>query len=112
MDASMPGQHTRVAEPRAQAPASFVLEQNYPNPLRTSAVHPGTTIAFQLPQAIQVSLKIYDVAGNEVARLLDHRMQAGRHEIAFDAQALASGIYFYRLQAGKFTAEKKLLVLR
>ncbi|MCG3121228.1 MAG: hypothetical protein ALAOOOJD_04234 [bacterium] len=112
MDASMPGQPTRVAEPRGQTPASFVLEQNYPNPLRTSAVNPGTTIVFHLPQTAQVSLKIFDVAGNEVASLLNHRMPAGRHEVGFDVKALASGIYFYRLQAGKFTAEKKMLVLR
>jgi hypothetical protein len=119
MDASMPGTPTRVTEPHGQAPTSFVLEQNYPNPFWSAAAsptqnggNPGTTIVFHLPQTDQVSLKIFDMAGNEVATLLDHRMQAGRHEIGFDANALASGIYFYRLQAGKFTAEKKLLVLR
>jgi hypothetical protein len=112
MDASMPGTPTRVAEPHGQAPVSFVLEHNYPNPLRASAFRHSTTIVFHLPQATQVSLKIFDMAGHQVASLLNRRMQAGRHEIVFDAKALASGIYFYRLQAGKFTAEKKLLVLK
>lgn len=112
MDVRIPGQPTHVAESPSPMPASFVLEQNYPNPLRASAVTRNTTIVFHLPQADLVSLKLFDLAGNEVARLLDRRMKAGRHEIVFDAQALASGTYIYRLQAGKLMAEKKLLVLR
>ena len=112
MDVRMPGQPTRVAESHEQMPASFELEQNYPNPLQMSALHASTTIVFHLPQADHASLKLFDMAGKEVARILEHRMQAGRHEIVFDTRALPSGIYFYRLQAGKLMAEKKLLIVR
>jgi hypothetical protein len=114
MDVRMPEQLTGVAE-TTQMPTSFVLEQNYPNPIGAaflSAQNFGTTIVFQLPQADQVTLKIFNITGHEVASLLDQRLQAGRHEVRFDAKKLTSGIYFYRLQAGKWREEKKMLILR
>lgn len=112
MDARMPGQPTQVAASHNQAPSNFVLEQNYPNPLQAATVQPNTTIIFHLPQAGQTSLKLFDVAGKEVATLLNRRLQAGRHEIAVAGKTLANGVYFYRLQSGEFTAEKKLLVVK
>ncbi|MFQ5633132.1 MAG: LamG-like jellyroll fold domain-containing protein, partial [bacterium] len=89
-------------------PGQFTLHQNYPNPF-----NPGTAIRFQLPEASEVSLVVYNTLGEVVAELLNGRMAAGAHEIAFDASRLASGIYFYRLQAGLgFVSVKKMLLAK
>ncbi len=95
------------AEVAVEAPLSFTLEQNYPNPF-----NPTTTIAYALPAASEVSLTVYDVLGRAVATLVDARQPAGRHEAAFDASPLPSGVYIYRLQAGSFSAARRLVVLR
>ena len=91
----------------AKVPTRFILEQNYPNPF-----NPTTTIAYALPVASEVSLIVYDVLGRAIATLVDTRQLAGRHEAAFDASRLPSGMYVYRLQAGSFSATKRLVVLR
>ncbi len=88
-------------------PTSYALEQNYPNPF-----NPTTTIRYALPQTGVVSLKVYTIAGQEVATLVNGQQNAGLHEIRFDAGSLASGVYFYRLQAEKFTSTRKLLLLK
>jgi hypothetical protein len=88
-------------------PMSYALFQNYPNPF-----NPSTTIRFQLAASSRVTLKIYDVLGREVASLVDGQMNAGVHQVTFDAAKFASGIYFYRIQAGSFTATKKLMLLK
>jgi hypothetical protein len=85
----------------------FVLEQNYPNPF-----NPSTTIKFELPRASHVNLTVYDVLGRELSRLVNERMDAGYHDVKFDGSALASGVYFYRLQAGSYVQTKKLMLLR
>ena len=87
----------------------FSLEQNYPNPF-----NPTTVIGFSLLAVGNVTLKVYDVLGKEVATLLNNEaMQSGEHEIQFDASGLPSGIYFYRLNVdGKFLETKKLLLLK
>ena len=95
------------AEVAVEVPLSFTLEQNYPNPF-----NPTTTIAYALPAASEVSLTVYDVLGRAVATLVDARQPAGRHEVAFDASPLPSGIYVYRLQAGSFSVAKRLVVLK
>ncbi len=95
------------AEVAVEVPLSFTLEQNYPNPF-----NPTTTIAYALPAASEVSLTVYDVLGRAVATLVDARQPAGRHEAAFDAGRLPSGVYVYRLQAGSFSAAKRLVVLK
>ncbi|MCH8960685.1 MAG: cadherin-like domain-containing protein [Bacteroidetes bacterium] len=95
------------AEVAVEVPLSFTLEQNYPNPF-----NPTTTIAYALPAASEVSLTVYDVLGGAVATLVDARQPAGRHEVAFDASPLPSGIYVYRLQAGSFSVAKRLVVLK
>ncbi|MDZ7289751.1 MAG: CotH kinase family protein [candidate division KSB1 bacterium] len=112
MDASLMEQPSRIADHHGQTPGSCRLEQNYPNPYGRLPFNPTTTIAFHLPHAGRVSLKIIDISGNEVATLVQREMNAGKHEIVFDATAMASGVYFYRLEAGNFTAQKKLLVVR
>jgi len=88
-------------------PNNFILMQNYPNPF-----NPTTTISFSLPTKSFVSLKVYDVLGNEVAVLLSDELPAGKFERQWNAAELPSGVYFYSLKAGSFTSTKKLLLLK
>ena len=90
-----------------QLPLEFKLEQNYPNPF-----NPSTTIRFTLPEKEFVTLKIYDVMGNEVAVLLNEEKETGSHSIEFDASRLASGTYFYKLQAGDNIETRKMILLK
>ena len=86
----------------------YELHQNYPNPF-----NPSTAISFQLSAVSEVTLKIYNVLGQEVATLIHSReMDEGMHEVQFDASGLTSGVYFYRLQAEEFSATKKLLLMK
>lgn len=87
-------------------PSGYVLEQNYPNPF-----NPSTTIRYAIPQSAQVSLKVYDVLGREVATLVNVRQSAGVYVANFDAAALPSGMYFYRLQAGSFSETRKMMLI-
>lgn len=86
---------------------NFVLFQNYPNPF-----NPSTKISWQLPVGGQVTLKVYDVLGNEVATLVDEYKPAGSYEVEFNASGINSGVYFYKLQAGSYTETKKLVLLK
>jgi hypothetical protein len=88
-------------------PSDFVLEQNYPNPF-----NPATNIRFSLPEANQVTLRVYDLLGQEVATLANQFMNAGTFEISFDASDLPTGIYTYSLTAGKFQSVKKMIYLK
>ena len=84
-----------------ELPASFRLAQNYPNPF-----NPTTTIEFDLPQQSIVTLKVYNMLGQEVTMLLDHEdMEDGTQEAEFNASTLSSGVYFYRLVAEPVTAD-------
>jgi hypothetical protein len=85
----------------------FSLEQNYPNPF-----NPSTTIRYELPHSSWVSLKVYNTLGQEVATLVKETKAAGVYTVRFDAGSLASGMYFYRLQAGNFVETKKMLVVK
>lgn len=96
-----------IKDDESQIPTNFSLEQNYPNPF-----NPATTIAYSIPKESQVSLKIYDVMGREVAQLISDRQPAGNYNIEFNASALASGTYFYKLTAGDFASVKKMLLLK
>lgn len=91
----------------SDVPSSMELEQNYPNPF-----NPTTTIEFALPKSGEVSLKIYNSIGQEVATLVDEEMTPGTYNTIWDATGMASGVYFYRLQASEFVQTKKLLLLR
>lgn len=86
---------------------SYSLDQNYPNPF-----NPATTISYSIPEESQVSLKIYDVMGSEVAELVNGRQLAGIYNANFDASSLASGTYFYKLTAGNFVSVKKMVLLK
>jgi len=85
----------------------FILHQNYPNPF-----NPGTVIRYQLSDNSKVTLKVYDVLGNEVTTLVNEYHKAGSYEVIFDASNLPSGTYFYRLQSGKFVETKKMVILK
>ena len=98
---------TSVNEHSITIPKPFLLMQNFPNPF-----NPSTVIQYQLPINVFVTLKIYDVLGREVKTLINEHQSAGIHNITFDASNLASGIYFYRLQAGVYNDIKKLLLLK
>ncbi len=89
-------------------PKEYSLAQNYPNPF-----NPVTTIEYALPKHAQVTLGIFNLAGEEVATLVDGRQQgAGRYRVTWDGSAFASGVFFYRLEAGSFKFSRKFVLLR
>jgi hypothetical protein len=85
----------------------FSLAQNYPNPF-----NPATTVRYTLPSSEFVTVKIYNVLGQEVERLVHEQQQPGEYTVRYDASRLTSGIYFYQLQAGSFTEVRKMLLLK
>ncbi len=97
------------SEGPSELPTTHALEQNYPNPF-----NPATTIRFQLPQAEQVTLRVFDVLGREVAALFDNAaMEAGEHTVQFDASGLTSGVYLYRLEAGaSFVQTRRMMLVK
>lgn len=88
-------------------PRTYELSQNYPNPF-----NPVTTIRYQLPNAGNVRLMLYDVIGREIKMLVDEYKSAGVYEVRFDASDLASGVYFYRIKSGTFSDLKKMILLK
>jgi hypothetical protein len=105
----MPGkviQSTGVQGPVA-VPKDFVLSQNYPNPF-----NPTTVINYQLPFTSRVVVKVYDMLGREVATLVNEVKSAGYYSVDFNASALSSGIYFYRITAGAFTQSKQMMLIK
>jgi hypothetical protein len=92
---------------QAQAPLEFTLAQNYPNPF-----NPTTVFSYQLPVASEVKLVVYDMLGREVAKLMEGVEEPGYKSVEWNAGAVASGVYFYRLTAADFAQTRKLLVLR
>ncbi|MFQ3597685.1 MAG: T9SS type A sorting domain-containing protein [Chloroherpetonaceae bacterium] len=86
---------------------NYALAQNYPNPF-----NPTTNISYVLPKAENVSLKVYDVLGREVATLVNEVKAAGAYTVPFNASNLASGVYFYKLQAGSFVQTKKMMLVK
>lgn len=91
----------------SEIPEQYFLSQNYPNPF-----NPSTKINYSLPEGSNVQIKIYDVIGNEIKILVDGYESAGSHDVNFDAGNLSSGVYFYRIQAEKFTITKKMVLVR
>jgi hypothetical protein len=96
-----------IATPAVNLPAEFVLFDAFPNPF-----NPATTISFTLPEAEFVKLSIFDVSGRRVGELIDGWHDTGSHAVTFDASGLSSGIYIYRLIAGKFNASAKMVLLK
>jgi len=85
----------------------FTLSQNYPNPF-----NPSTSIQYTVGSPHYVTLKVYDVLGNEVATLVNEEKPSGSYELEFDAEKLSSGVYYYRLKAGEFIQTKKMILLK
>jgi photosystem II stability/assembly factor-like uncharacterized protein len=96
-----------TSEIQVGAPAKFELSQNYPNPF-----NPSTMIKYAIPQDGNVSLKVFNIVGKEVAALVNGYQKAGLYNISFDAHYLPSGIYFYTLKSDNFTDTKKLILIK
>jgi hypothetical protein len=88
-------------------PDKFRLHQNYPNPF-----NPTTTISFDLPEQSHVTLKVYNILGQEIATLINEVKQAGSYKETFDASSLSSGVYIYKLSAGTYTSSKKMILIK
>jgi hypothetical protein len=103
------GEHpTNIKEEiKAELPVEFILEQNYPNPF-----NPSTTIEFTLPKSDFVTLKVYNLLGEEITTLVSEKLSAGMHQFEWDARELARGLHLYRIEAGEFVQCKKLVLMR
>jgi len=105
-------EYSNIVEVYFNLPIEFSLEQNYPNPF-----NPITKIRYTIPQnekrkTQDVSLKVYDIIGNEVTTLVDEQREAGYYEVDFNSSNFASGVYFYQLKTGSFLETKKMLLLK
>jgi hypothetical protein len=98
---------TSIKQDKNQTPNVFALSQNYPNPF-----NPSTVINYCIPKSGIVTLKVYNILGQEVATLVNQEQKAGNYNINFDASKLASGIYLYRIQSGEFSLTKKMSLLK
>jgi hypothetical protein len=98
---------TGVTHTPNRAPSGFRLDQNYPNPF-----NPSTEIRFSLPQAGRVSLKVYNLLGEQVAALLDEYRNAGDYTVRMDAATLPSGVYLYQITTGSFSSTRKMMVIK
>lgn len=99
--------YSKVVEVNSDIPSGYVLEQNYPNPF-----NPGTVINYQIPVASNVSLKIFDVLGNEVGVLVNGYKDAGSYSVDFNASKLSGGVYYYELNAGATRLVRKMTLLK
>lgn len=104
---TLTGVITDVREVNSGIPSTFSLDQNYPNPF-----NPTTTIRFNLPEASNVVVKIYDMLGQEVQTLVNEELTAGSYDVSFDASRLTSGMYIYSIQAGEFSMTRKMMLLK
>ena len=94
-------------KPNSEIVTQYELSQNYPNPF-----NPSTNISFSLPEVSNVKINIYDISGNLVEKLVDNRFSEGNHVVRWDASKFASGVYFYKMETEKFTASKKMLLVK
>jgi len=88
-------------------PNSFKLYENFPNPF-----NPSTTIRYSIPETANVSIKIYNVLGKEVSELVNESKSAGTYEVEFNASSFSSGIYYYTLNAGNYSATNKMILMK
>lgn len=98
---------SRLIEVSIEMPTKFELDQNYPNPF-----NPVTTISFSLPEAVKVSLTVYNLLGQQVAELVNELKEAGEYSVQFDAAELNSGVYIYKITAGNFSETRKMMLLK
>ncbi|AXJ01398.1 Por secretion system C-terminal sorting domain-containing protein [Cyclonatronum proteinivorum] len=106
-DIGIIGDPVSVGPEGPEAPVRIALEQNYPNPF-----NPTTNIRFDVAEAGQVSLGVYDMLGRQVALLVNENLSAGTHTVSFDATNLSSGVYLYRLQAGGQTLTRSMTLMK
>ena len=99
--------YSDIVEVNVAAPIEFTLEQNYPNPF-----NPSTLISYSIPQNSFVTLKVYDIIGNEVVTLVNQTQSAGKYDVRFDASKLSNGVYFYTIKANNFTSTKKMILMK
>ena len=99
--------YSNEVDVQVSVPAEFALEQNYPNPF-----NPATIIKYSIPQDQQVKLNVYNLLGQNVITLVNGLQKAGQHEVNFNAANLASGVYFYKLEAGTRSSIKKMLLMK
>ena len=98
---------TTAVKDYSGTPTIFSLRQNYPNPF-----NPTTVISYQLPAVTRVTLKVYDILGNEVGTLVNTTQPAGIHSVQFSGSGLASGVYFYRLSTPDYVRTMKMILLK
>ncbi|NWF90025.1 MAG: T9SS type A sorting domain-containing protein [Ignavibacteriaceae bacterium] len=100
-------EYSKIVEVNLSLPTKFDLAQNYPNPF-----NPTTSIKYSLAAKSMVELKIYNILGKEIVKLVNDVQDAGNYEVKFNAQNLSSGVYFYELNAGSFSAKKKMMLIK
>ncbi len=100
-------EYSQEVEAKITNPIDYVLSQNYPNPF-----NPSTTISYSIPEDGNVTIKVYDILGNEVASLVDEFKQAGKHDLVFNASNLSSGVYYYKMTSAGFSKIKKLMLMK
>lgn len=98
---------SQAGDVASSLPGQFALRDCYPNPF-----NPATTIAFDLPRSVSVTLRLYNLAGQEVRMLFDGSLPAGSHTLQVDGSAMASGVYWYTITAGEFSAARKMVLLK
>ena len=98
---------TGVTQNGSEIPTKYDLYQNYPNPF-----NPTTRIKFDLPKQSFVTIKLYDITGREVSRLVNQEYNAGSYTVDYNGASLSSGIYFYRIEAGDFVSTKRMMLIK
>jgi len=97
----------KIGAGNSNVPDRYFVFQNYPNPF-----NPRTRIQFSIPEEVKVTIKVYDVLGNEVMELVNDKREAGNYEVEFDGSGLNSGIYFYIFRAGEYVSTKKMILVK
>jgi hypothetical protein len=98
---------TGLTQQGSEIPKEYALSQNYPNPF-----NPVTNIKFDIPKQGHVSLKVYDILGKELINLVNEVKPAGSYLVDFDGSNLASGVYYYRIEAGSYISVKKMILIK
>jgi hypothetical protein len=99
--------YSDIVEVDVSTPLEFALLQNYPNPF-----NPSTIISYSVPQSSFVTIKVYDIIGNEVTTLVNGNEQAGKYDVRFDASNLSNGVYMYSIKTDNFTSTKKMILMK
>jgi hypothetical protein len=109
IDYVQPIEYTSVSglKERNEKPEGFALKQNYPNPF-----NPSTNIQFSIGEAAKVKLTVFNILGQEVTTLVNNRLNRGSYTFDFNGSQYASGVYIYRLEAGDFVQQKKMILIK